>query len=116
MSNRILSKDAFIAWLNSKHPRTKAGVACDADFCPLAKFLTQTTGIQYNVDGDSYVQQRKNSEGSLEDIESTRLALPQWAVEFVGAVDDSDADSVSVGRALTIVENSNIGRGRVNQF
>jgi hypothetical protein len=112
----VLSKAKFIAWLNTKHPRTKAGVSCDADFCPLAKFLTQTTGIQYNVDGDSYVQQVRDSEGDLVDREETRQTLPQWAQEFIQAVDDNDYRSVSVGRALTIVENSNIGRGRVNQF
>ncbi len=116
MSTRILSKNAFITWLNTKHPRTKAGVSCNSDFCPLAKFLTQTTGVQYEVDGFTYAQQKRDADGFLQVDESTRQELPRWAIEFIGAVDDSNYDSVSVGRALTIVENSNIGRGRVNQF
>jgi hypothetical protein len=112
MSNRILSRDKFVAWLNTKHPRTKAGISCEVNACPLAKFLTQTTGNQYEVDGYDYVQ--LDSDGS--EIESTRCELPNWAAEFVSAVDDNEHGSVSVMRALTIVENSNIGRGRVSHF
>lgn len=106
----VLSQAKFIAWLNSKHPRTKAGVACDATSCPLAKFLTQTTGVPYDVDGVYYGPVDQDGE-----ITESK-ALPQWAQEFVNAVDDSEHESVSVMRALTIVENSNIGRGRVSRF
>lgn len=121
MSNRILSLAAFTAWLASKHPRTKVGLACEADFCPIAKFLTQTSGIPYQVQGDcsddSYTPallkdgvQMKDEYGNLLWDEAKSTPLPQWALDFIETVDDSIDGSVSAQRALKVAESSTLGR------
>ncbi len=120
MANRILSLAAFTAWLASKHPRTKVGIGCEADFCPLAKFLTQTTGIPYQVSGDSSDDSYtpalfengkivKDLDGDVVYDESKSTPLPQWAMDFIKTVDYTDG-SVSASRALSIVESSTLGR------
>lgn len=121
MAKRILSLAAFTAWLQTKHPRTKVGIGCDGDFCPLAKFLTQTTGIPHQVCGDSsddaYApalfdrdgQLVKDHEGNVQYDEANAVELPQWAKDFVKEVDHTDT-SVSAQRALAIVESNTLGR------
>lgn len=121
MANRILSLAAFTAWLSSKHPRTKVGLACEADSCPLAKFLTQTTGIPYQVQGDysddSYTPVLmengkivKDDFGNVVYDEDNSTPLPQWALDFIEAVDDDSYESISAQRALKIVESNTLGR------
>src|SRR5665213_1407350 len=99
MSNNIrrLSLLAFTAWLSSKHERTKVGVSCEEDFCPLAKFLTQTTGIPHRVDGETYAaavlvdgEVMKDSDGDV--VYGEETALPQWAQDFINRVDGDDDD------------------------
>lgn len=124
MAKHVLSLAAFTAWLKTKHPRTKVGVSCEADFCPLAKFLTQTTGIPHEVNGedgdgsDSYVAALLDKDGKVVrdfdgnvkyDYQNAR-GLPQWAIDFIGEVDDSSGDSVSAAAALKIAESSTLGR------
>lgn len=118
MSNRILSLAAFTAWLQTKHERTKVGVSCESDFCPLAKFLTQTTGVHYNVDGDDYTPAKYDADGKIvRDLDGEivldtekSLTLPQWAQDFINKVDFSEGESVSAMRALAIVESTTLGR------
>ncbi len=115
--SRRLSLAAFTAWLQSKHERTKVGVSCESDACPLAKFLTQTTGVPYLVDGDEYIPAKLDSDGKVvrEDgevvyDETQATELPQWARDFIGQVDDTGYDSVSAMKALSIVESKSLGR------
>lgn len=115
-SSRRLTLAAFTAWLSSKHLRTKVGVSCDEDSCPLAKFLTQTTGIPHLVDGDSYMSAKvedgkvvKDDDGNIE--YEDEIELPQWAQDFVSRIDDGDDyASVSAAHALKIAESSTLGR------
>lgn len=121
MSNgsRRLSLAAFTAWLQSKHERTKVGLACEADFCPLAKFLTQTTGIPHVVAGDGYdyIAAKLDADGNVvKDLdgdivydEANAVELPQWAQHFVGIVDENDG-SISAMKALRIAESTTLGR------
>lgn len=118
MSTRILSLAAFTAWLQTKHTRTKVGLSCEADFCPLAKFLTQTTGVHYSVDGDDYTPAKLDADGKIvRDLDgdivldtAKSTTLPQWAQDFINQVDYSDGESVSAQRALSIVESTQLGR------
>lgn len=116
--SRRLSLTAFVAWLNSKHERTKIGVACDDDNCPLAKFLTQTTGVQHLVDGHSYTPAKLWSDGRVVkglygdivyDYEQS-TDLPAWARDFVSQVDNTEYESVSAMRAISIAESAALGR------
>jgi hypothetical protein len=93
MTHRLTKKD-FIAWLRSKHPQTK--VAPDyygCTNCPLANYLTQTTGVAYEVfDSGVYAPI----------ISGNIKALPAWALRFVECV-DSVHNSVSAAKALEIL-------------
>lgn len=113
MSKRLLTIAAFRAWLETKHPRTKIGTSQCADSCPLAKFLTQTTGKPYNVGGeveDCAVQ----VDSDQSPVEGTEIALPMWAVNFIGVVDNLESEAVSAARALQIVNRSRLGRSDFN--
>jgi hypothetical protein len=117
-TSRRLSLAAFTAWLATKHERTKIGLSCESDSCPLAKFLTQTTGVPYEVDGDVYTPAKLDSNGKvMKDSyglviydESQATELPQWARHFVEQVDAGDGSSVSTMRALRIAESTTLGR------
>lgn len=114
--SRILSLAAFQAWLLTKHPRTKVGTAACEDNCPLAKFITQTTGRPTLVDGESYQMANVDADGKIVkdaygEIEyGDYVNLPLWAQDFVGHVDENEGSSVSVQRALAITELSSLGR------
>lgn len=118
---RILSLAAFQSWLLTKHPRTKVGDAGCEDNCPLAKFITQTTGAPTMVDGETYQMAKLNADGTVKkdeygDIEyDNAVDLPLWAQDFVQRVDDRDG-SVSVGRALRITESSSLGRTSRSEY
>lgn len=117
-ASRRLSLAAFTAWLATKHDRTKVGLSCEADNCPLAKFLTQTTGVPYEVDGDMYTPAKldangkvvKDEDGFVEFDHENGIELPQWAKHFVEQVDSSDGESISTMKALRIAESTTLGR------
>ena len=118
MSNRRLSLAAFTAWLTTKHERTKVGTSGCEDNCPLAKFLTQTTGVHYQVDGYTAIPAKVDANGKVvrdewDEIvydDNNAIELPQWAQHFVEQVDEIDGSSVSVMRALKIAESTTLGR------
>lgn len=116
-SARVLTLVAFTAWLASKHPRTKVGESCDMDSCPLAKFLTQMTGVPHLVDGDTFQAARLDEDGKVvrdgdgDIVYDVGRELPQWAQHFVSQVDgNNDCASVSAMRALRIAESNTLGR------
>jgi len=93
MSNRILTKEKFKKWLKSKSSKTKVGVAAVCAHCPVAWFLTQTTGKAYEVDGTEYLC-----------VETWKdYALPRWAQDFVTSVDKCQG-SISAKKALQLLE------------
>lgn len=113
---RRLTLEGFKAWLKTKHRSTKVGHSCQEDFCPLAKFLTQTTGVPHRVDGDTYCRAKVDENGKIvkdsggyvvyeEDVD-----LPQWAEHFIDIVDEEYSDYVSAAAALKIVESNTLGR------
>lgn len=115
MSKRSLSRQAFRAWLATKHPRTKVGVSCKEDSCPLAKFLTQTTGIPHEVDAYAYraavVENGKVVRDDWGNVEyGPEIGLPHWAQHFVEIVDNNEYRSVSAKRALAIARSNRLGR------
>lgn len=114
---RRLSLMAFTAWLRTKSARTKVGTSGCEDNCPLAKFLTQTTGVPYQVDGDTAVPALmedgkvvKDEYGDIEYDTNNGIDLPAWAQDFIKQVDSIDGDTVSAQRALSIVESTTLGR------
>lgn len=105
---RFPTRVAFAAWLETKHPRTKVGDPGCTENCPLAKFLTQTTGKSHFVGGVEAYETDK--EGFR--VKGSSAKLPQWAANFIDTVDSLDADSVSATTALKIARHSNITRSR----
>ncbi len=116
---KVLTLANFTKWLETKHPRTKVGLACESDFCPLAKFLTQSTGVSFEVDGSQAIPNfaEKNEFGGYDQDEENVIELPQWAVDFINRVDDSGYNSVSAMKALSIAESSTLGRAaRMSEY
>lgn len=121
-ASRRLSLAAFTAWLYTKHERTKIGAPWEADSCPLAKFLTQTTGVPYQVSGDTHTYEPAKFEngkivkdvyGNVKYDMSKSVDLPAWANHFISIVDEGDEgdkSSVSAKRARRIAESSTLGR------
>lgn len=109
MNSSTLKREDFIAWLKSKHPRTKVGIICEADFCPLAKFLTQTTGVHHRVEEDRYYRAKVDSEGKILRTDGEILydpdgvVLPKWASAFILDVDDQPSDTISAKKALRLL-------------
>jgi len=99
-STHVLTRAAFVAWLRTKHPRTKAGLVGVSTSCPLAKFLMQTTGVPHCVNEKYYVP-RTVVDDNLRKVRK----LPLWAQRFVQEIDNCDGRSISAGRALRIIEN-----------
>lgn len=119
-TRNVLTLATFRAWLLSKHPRSSAGQTSESDACPLAKFLTQTTGVPHVIGLDGYQRAQTDADGKpirgyLDDYEyEPTVALPQWAQDFVEQVDrrflDRNHDAISVSAALRIAESSTLGR------
>ncbi len=91
-----LTRPAFQAWLESKHPRSYIGVTGEGDACPLARYLKSTTGeTDVLVDG-----------GSVADVGESTVKMPKWAQNFVERVDLSGEYRVTARRALKILKAS----------
>lgn len=94
MSKRILTKAKFKKWLESKHSRTKVGCPQSCSSCPLAKFLTQTTGTEYSVGSLDYYEVWKTTKYAL---------LPEWARMFIADVDNTPYQYVTATTALRLL-------------
>ncbi len=77
MKNK-LTRTGFVKWLRAKHPRTRVGYSLNGMYsCPLAKFTGVAVGpVRY---------------GALWE----EKALPEWARDFVQAVDDVGGTNAS---------------------
>lgn len=98
-----LSRAKFKAWLESKNPRTKVGTPNDCKICPIAKFLLQTAGEEYEVEMLSLLKRKGDYWADYEEY-----PLPLWAKKFVGFVDEygeiENVKSVSASKCLSILK------------
>jgi hypothetical protein len=92
MSKRVLTKAKFKAWLESKHPRTKVGEPGTCNDCPLAKFLTQTTGAYCEVDSGVYY------------TKGNYLQLPNWCDLFIDRVDNCQTEFLTAKKCLELLK------------
>ncbi|KKL83539.1 hypothetical protein LCGC14_1973780 [marine sediment metagenome] len=91
-----LTRKGFVAWLRSKHPRTKVGQSLSGlRKCPLAKFTGANVGIYcYWFDRGAKT-------------ETERVLMPVWAQKFVIAVDTFHGQKrpqITAKKALELLE------------
>lgn len=97
MTTPILDRAEFRAWL-VENSQEIVGKAIDCKHCPLAIFFQQVKGMkEAEIDG---VTVQCNSVGTIE--------LPDWADEFVGALDGTvegyDPVDVRGATALAVLD------------
>ena len=99
-----LTRPAFQAWLESKHPRSYIGVVGDGDSCPIARYVKDITGYDdVEVSGVSIeINMRSNDYPD----EYTCTDLSAWAQNFIERIDSLDTFSVTAQRALKILKQS----------
>lgn len=64
----VLEEDEYTAWENSFQPGSFMGYAHDSWTCPLASFLSDRAGEQYQV--------------TYESVDETGMALDSWYEQF----------------------------------
>ena len=91
MKNK-LTRTGFVAWLKSKHPRTRVGQSYSGILaCPLAKF----TGVAIGGLGSYFPRGL-----------GTPVPLPRWANNFVKAVDavqGNETPQITAKQALALL-------------
>lgn len=93
-----LVKDEFVSWLKGKEPTDAVGYRTIVSTCPIATYLNETTGNRYSVNPFKY---------GLRD-NGLYTELPEWAKDFVRAVDHAyntleDRYRVKASEALEIL-------------
>ncbi len=91
MKNK-LTRTGFVAWLKSKHPRTRVGQSlAGLHACPLARFTGWTIGTTvYWIDA----------------AKGSGSTLPKWARDFVKAVDavqGGKSPQITASKALALL-------------
>ncbi len=102
-----LTRPAFQAWLESKHPRSYIGTVGASEACPIAQYLKSTTGSN-DVDVDGF-QMTINENADYDDEGSDPMIskdLPKWAGNFVERIDNLGGYRVTAQRALKILQQS----------
>ncbi len=96
MPKYMIDRGAFRRWLRSKAEDEIVGHICRAGDCPLARFMTETTGLQFSFGARLYSWSRSTDS----------YFAPDWAVAFIRTVDHSadslldDDDGISANLAL----------------
>ena len=99
MSQRILTRAKFKAWLESKKPMEVVGIRQESLFCPLAEFLTK----EYANDADCIAVGEDLIE-MLKDGDVRGFTTPRWAIAFMHKIDASPVRRITAARALEILE------------
>ena len=85
--NAKLELSSFRKWLESKPKDKIVGIRYEFCRCPIAAYLADETGFNWNV--------YQTSTAPIESIPSSKeMPLPVWASEFIWLVDNEDGDTI----------------------
>lgn len=104
MSNKfaelIATPDAFLAFLRDTKPSKIVGVQGNVCNCPLARFLIENSPKNVTIKVDT-----RHLSIRYDDGDSVRIALPEWAIDFVDHVDEYiGSEYIKAEQALLFLE------------
>lgn len=84
-TRELLTKKAFVKWLESKPADEDVGQAGDTECCPIATYLTD---VFPKVDCVDVNENEINVYRQLNGSPDINVETPQWARNFIETVDD----------------------------
>lgn len=96
---KTLTRNGFLAWLESLDGNDVVGHACKENSCPLARFIAIHVDKKYDVRvRPSWIDVHVDGEGF--DAEIVYVPTPKWAYRFIDYIDRSGQFLVTAEQAI----------------
>lgn len=107
-----LDRDDFQNWLSNKPSASVVGYTCDADDCPLSRYIRETKTLPSDCIIEVHDQWVVLAPTDISVSPVTRIQLEPWAISFVRLIDHYHGCG-NIGWSVTAEDAAEILRQRV---